>query len=131
EISLRSTQPARDEGRSSLEHSASFDPSAVRVNNEAGYSGRREADLVMTSTGHVGAPTYMGGSSVNGQLRRPAKQKNMKPAALWRESCFGSSFTNGGRCVRVAQLVSIPSAEPFSTNALNTPATHGPSVWCP
>src|SRR5262249_53174316 len=28
-------------------------PSAVRVNNEAVYSARREADLVMTSTGQV------------------------------------------------------------------------------
>src|SRR6516164_5225614 len=30
-------------------HSASFDPSAVRVNIETVYSARREADLVMTS----------------------------------------------------------------------------------
>jgi len=30
--------------------SASFGPSAVRVNTETVYSGRREADLVMTST---------------------------------------------------------------------------------
>jgi len=37
-------------------HSASFDPSAVRVNNEAVYSARREADLVMTSTGQVVPP---------------------------------------------------------------------------
>src|SRR5215469_2999184 len=43
-------------------HSASFDPSAVRVNNEAVYSARREADLVMTLTGHVAASTYAGGS---------------------------------------------------------------------
>jgi len=34
-------------------HSASFGPSAVRVNAETVYSGRREADLVMTSTGQV------------------------------------------------------------------------------
>src|SRR5215468_11296166 len=32
-------------------HSASFGPSAVRVNTETVYSGRREAGLVMTSTG--------------------------------------------------------------------------------
>ena len=30
-------------------HSASFGPSAVRVNTETVYSGRREAGLVMTS----------------------------------------------------------------------------------
>ena len=34
-------------------HSASFDPSAVRVNNETVYSARREADLVMTPTDKV------------------------------------------------------------------------------
>ena len=34
-------------------HSASFGPSAVRVNAETVYSARREADLVMTSTGQV------------------------------------------------------------------------------
>src|ERR1700756_755411 len=34
-------------------HSASFDPSAVRVNIATVYSARREADLVMTSTGKV------------------------------------------------------------------------------
>jgi len=32
-------------------------PSAVRVNNEAVYSARREADLVMTSIGIVGTKT--------------------------------------------------------------------------
>src|SRR5215467_11187531 len=32
-------------------HSASFGPSAVRVNIESVYSARREADLVMTSIG--------------------------------------------------------------------------------
>jgi integrase len=32
-------------------HSASFGPSAIRVNGEPVYSGRREAGLVMTSTG--------------------------------------------------------------------------------
>ena len=48
-----------------------------------------------------------------------------------RASCFGNRVANGGRRVSVAQLVSIPSAEPFSMNALNIPATHGPFVWCP
>ncbi len=35
-------------------HSASFGPSAVRVNTETVYSARREADLVMTSIGNIG-----------------------------------------------------------------------------
>jgi hypothetical protein len=34
-------------------HSASFGPSAVRVNAETVYSGRCEAGFVMTSTGHL------------------------------------------------------------------------------
>src|SRR5215469_5417512 len=34
-------------------HSASFGPSAVRVNAETVYSGRCEAGLVMTSTGNL------------------------------------------------------------------------------
>ena len=38
-------------------HSASFVPSAVRVNIEAVYSVRREADLVMTSIGKVQSST--------------------------------------------------------------------------
>jgi hypothetical protein len=40
-------------------HSASFVPSAVRVNIVAVYSARREADLVMTSTGKVATSTDM------------------------------------------------------------------------
>ena len=38
-------------------HSASFGPSAVRVNTETVYSGRREASLVMTSIGKVATST--------------------------------------------------------------------------
>src|ERR1700688_2387961 len=38
-------------------HSASFGPSAVRVNTETVYSGRSEADLVMASIGKVGPGT--------------------------------------------------------------------------
>ena len=53
---LRSGQARKSRDRTNRPSrfgSASFDPSTVRVNNEAVYSARREADLVMTSTGEV------------------------------------------------------------------------------
>src|SRR6516162_2606218 len=49
-------------------HSASFDPSAVRVNIETVYSARREADLVMTSTGQVSFAKELFRFSVNHAL---------------------------------------------------------------
>src|SRR5262245_37059743 len=51
-------------------HSASFDPSAVRVNNEAVYSARREADLVMASTVQVPASTDRPASLLSVVVRR-------------------------------------------------------------
>jgi hypothetical protein len=42
-------------------HSASFGPSAVRVNTETVYAGRSEADLVMASTVHLWVPVQVTG----------------------------------------------------------------------
>jgi hypothetical protein len=47
-------------------HSASFVPSASGTPQV--YSARREADLVMTSTVHVRASTYLGGFPVSKDL---------------------------------------------------------------
>src|ERR1700682_1078614 len=44
-------------------HSASFGPSAVRVNTETVYSGRSEADLVMASTGQMESQYGLGACS--------------------------------------------------------------------
>jgi hypothetical protein len=51
-------------------HSASFGPSAVRVNTKTVYSGRSEADLVMASTGDVGQfpHTTLSGKTVVSKL---------------------------------------------------------------
>src|ERR1700757_4297591 len=51
-------------------HSASFDPSAVRGNITTVFSARREADLVMTSTGKIRPGTTIGARSRVSAWRR-------------------------------------------------------------
>src|ERR1700688_2239676 len=58
-------------------HSASFGPSAVRVNTETVYSGRSEADLVMASIGKVEiAQNHISGNPTNQALECPKADRS-------------------------------------------------------